>query len=131
MPTQKTLSRLVEVDPLLDAKVKEIIAQRNRITITGCEWYTVHVTDPDKEQEINIFHAPEVNVESLVEMKARRIVAEKARIEADGILAKWGKSQGKKAKENEEREDAIRKNVIAELAKMKPEQVAELLKRVA
>ena len=56
---------------------------------------------------------------------------EKARIEADGILAKWGKSSSAKAKKDLDREDAIRKNVIAELAKMKPEQVAELLKRVA
>lgn len=95
LPTQKTLLRQVEVDPLLDAKVKEILAQRNRITSTGCEWYTVYITDPDKEKEINIFHAPEVNVESLVEMKARRIVAEKARIEAAEKDARYKLAEAK------------------------------------
>lgn len=75
---QKTASRKVEVDPLLDVRVKEILAQKDRITSTGCEWYTVHVANPDKEKEINIFYGPEVSVESLVEMKARRIAAEKS-----------------------------------------------------
>ena len=45
--------------------------------------------------------------------------------------AKWGKDSSAKAKKDLEREDAIRKNVIAELAKMTPEQVAELLKKAA
>lgn len=56
---------------------------------------------------------------------------EKARLEADSIMAKWGKATSAKAKKDLEREDAIRKNVIAELAKMTPEQVAELLKKAA
>ena len=56
---------------------------------------------------------------------------EKARIEADGILAKWGKSTSAKAKNDIEREDTIRKNVIAKLAKMSPEQIAEFIKKAA
>ena len=56
---------------------------------------------------------------------------EKARIEADGILAKWGKSTSAKSKKDIEREESIRKSVIAELAKMTPEQVAELISKAA
>lgn len=95
MPMQNTASRKVEVDPLLDARVKEILAQKDRITSTGCEWYTINVANPDKEKEINIFHRPEVSVESLVEMKARRIAAEKARIEAIEIDARYKLAEAK------------------------------------
>ena len=41
--------------------------------------------------------------------------------------AKWGKATSAKAKKDLEREEKIRARVIAELAKMPPEQVAKLL----
>lgn len=44
--------------------------------------------------------------------------------------AKWG-AVGAKTKKQIEREESIRKNVIAELAKMTPEQVAELISKAA
>lgn len=56
---------------------------------------------------------------------------EKAKLEADSIEAKWGKVTGKKAKKDIEREESIRKRVIAELAKMTPEQIKELASKAA
>ena len=64
-------------------------------------------------------------------MKVKRIYKTIDEAKADGFKFKkqWGR--GKKSETAEAEEAKIRAKVIAELAKMTPEHVAELLKRVA
>lgn len=95
LPTQKQKGTRVNVDPRLDAKVKEILAQKERITSTKCDWFTVHIPDPEPKKHIAIFEGREVEVESLIEIKEKRLAAEKARIKAVEDNARYKLAEAK------------------------------------
>ena len=62
-------------------------------------------------------------------MKVKRIYKTTEEAKADGF--KFKKQRGRSKKSETAEAERVRANVIAELAKMPPEQVAELLKRAA
>ena len=78
--SQKRKKQSVAVDPLLDARIKEILAKKDRITNSGCPWYTVHIINPDLPRTIAVFTGDEIKTDSLLEIKSKRVAAEEERI---------------------------------------------------
>lgn len=95
LSTQKHIEKSVVVDPLLDAKIKDILTQKNRITNTGSSWYTVHITNPDSHRAIAVYTGDEIKTDSLVEIKARRVAAEKERIKKAEQKARYKLAEAK------------------------------------
>ena len=95
LPTQKHIEKSVVVDPLLDAKIKEILTQKDRITNTGSTWYTVHISNPDSPRTIAVFTGDEIKTDSLVEIKAKRVAAEKERIKKAEQSARYKLAEAK------------------------------------
>ena len=95
LPSQKHIEKSAVVDPLLDSKIKDILAQKDRITNTGCSWYTVHITDPEPPRTIAVFTGDSITTDSLVEIKTKRVAAEKERVKKAEQSARYKLAEAK------------------------------------
>ena len=95
IPTQKRRAEVPNVDPMLEVKINAILEKKGRITTTPTDWFTVEIPNPDPKPEIAIFQPMEIEVESLAEIKARRIAAEHARIKAAEEAARYKLAEAK------------------------------------
>ena len=82
IPPQKHRGESPKVDPMLEVKINAILEQKGRITTSPIDWFTVEVPNPDPKPEIAVFQPMKIEVESLAEIKAKRIETEKARVKA-------------------------------------------------
>lgn len=102
-PLSRKQSRdMVDVDPLLDEKIKEVLEQKERISNTGCDWYTIHTPTPDPPRTIHVFTGVEIKTDTLAELKRKRIKREeRKRIEQEEQSARAELAKAKQSIEAE------------------------------
>ena len=82
VPTRELKQSSILPPAELNEKILEILKAKGRITTTTTVWFKVTIHNPEPRNEIQIFKGPQICVDTLSDIKHRRIEKEKTRIKA-------------------------------------------------